>query len=153
MKFQRGKDPKEALRIGKLWSAYKVAFIYLKIQDLSIPDLRSDSERKITPNPQTVSEKKLTGEHAHKILQVMKTSFSLNSRKTFWNFIIELFPEQTQEIKDNKFSCAFMLALDEKGKPYHPSIEGNAFLSFRKCIGKDLLYEGKIYSMPETSEL
>jgi len=147
MQFKRGIDPKESLQIGKLWKSYRVAFIHVSIRDLSIPDNRTGSERRITPNPQTVSRIRLAGQDVHRMLQMM------GEKETFWNFIFELFPEQSQDIKNNNLSLAFFLALDKEREPYHPSIEGNAFLSLRKCMGKDFLYEGKIYSVPETAKL
>jgi len=142
MNFERGKDPKESLQIGKLWKAIRAEFIGLNIIDRSIPDNRTAAERRIYPNPQTIRRKRLKGEEAHKMFLMMQ------KKDTFWTFIYELFPDHSDLMKAGKLALNFYIILEREAEPYHASVGGHSFLTLNKCFGKDFYYDGKIYSIP-----
>ena len=140
MNFERHRDPKESLQIGKVWKAKKVYCIHLRIRDKNIVDNRPFRERRFSRSPQTLASKPIKGEDCHIILGL------IHDRKSLWEFIFQMFPFYMEDLKTDKVQAGFHVLLEPEGSKGYPT------LSRSGCFGQDLFYDGKIYSIPEISK-
>jgi hypothetical protein len=147
MNFERGKDTKEALQIGKAWDAKKVECIYVSVRDPSIEDTRDRSlvHRGIfQKNPQTKDKRRIQGEDLHRVLTYL-------SQGIFpWDiFFKEVFPDYEEDIKSKKFTFSFFIILEEKRDGW----SGRPAISHRDARGKTLYYDKKIYFIPKSGKI
>jgi len=137
MNFERGKEVKETLQIGKLWNAKKVDSIFIAIKDPNIADTRSLGRQRFEPDPRTLDKIKIKGEEVHTILK------HLSEKRTPWTFVFRLFPQYEEGLKSQELRMAFHILLEREGTD-----RGYPAISLIQSMGHNMHYEGKIYTIP-----
>jgi len=137
MNFERGKEVKETLQIGKVWRSKKVDSISIAIKDINIPDTRSLGRQRFEPDPRTLDKIRIRGEEVHTILK------HLSEKRTPWDFVFQIFPQHEDGLKTGNLRMAFHILLERDG-----SGSGYPAISLIESMGNDMYYEGKIYTIP-----
>jgi hypothetical protein len=140
MNFERYKDPKESIQIGKMWNCKKVDSIHISVKDHHLPDTRLNERYPYSPDPRIITKKKLDRKETHNILK------DLSDKTDFWNNIFNHFPDYKEDIISDKLQLSFFIVLE---KSPDPSPLGKPAVSLQQALGKDFYYDGKIYSIPK----
>jgi len=129
MNFQRGIDPKETLRIGRLYKAIRIESVEISLGKMD------------EYNPMWSYTEVFTGPEAHTLLK------ALENRKINWKIIISRNPEFLNNVGKEE-TLRFKVRFHEPWlMPFNGNIRPRNSLSLRKVSGKDLLYEGMLYRM------
>ena len=138
MKFERGKDVKEALNVG-LRDALRVHSVSFAVKDPDIRDDRPYASRHLSPSPQTVLRDRIYGAEVHKILALLR-----DNRKFPWDYFFKKYPELKDMIVKKEYRFSFFILLEPpEGMPRgkYPAVP------LVQIVEKHLIYENQIYYM------
>jgi hypothetical protein len=130
MNFQRGKDPKESLGIGRLCKA-------LKIEGLEI-SLRDPKSSEIDWSFQEI----FSGKDLHAIL------LSLENKKVPWDVVMTKNNHWLLSIK-KEVSLSFRMVFIKKQDFITTGFNRESRVNYRRIQGTDIVYEGVLYNMPK----
>lgn len=139
MKFERGKDPKESMKIG-MHDALKVEGIHVSVINPDIPDTRPSHKRYMHRNPQIVFSEVLRGNAVNEILCLLE-----NNAKFPWDYFFKRYPDYEEMISTSWWKLGISILLEKTDKKNR----GYQALNLRSAVGKYFIYRGKVYHMKE----